>query len=111
MKTRIGKLLENTINEEKFKQFGQWAYYYDGSGGAFFAKTSVAKLKKVMDDEDYDQGSPLPFETAIPDGDKDIMFYRANSDYPYLTINIDDYNSEYETDYEDIYSFMADDQL
>lgn len=42
---------------------------------------------------EVEEGAPIPFEVAIPDGD--IMhFYAPNSDYPYKSLTLEQLNSE-----------------
>lgn len=81
---------------ERFKKVGEWIYYHDGGAGEVYAKTDLGTLAAFMDKHD---GSPAPFEIAIPGNGDEVSFYHPNKDYPYLTLTVADYNREHGTQF------------
>jgi hypothetical protein len=101
------ELLELAKTDEgTLKQVGRWVYSSDGSAGEFYGKTSMSTMKAFLA---KNSDKAAPFETAIPDGEE-ISFYHANSNHPYDTMSLQDYNSENGTEYEDWDDFFKDDQ-
>jgi hypothetical protein len=86
---------------ETFKELGQWTYYFDGSGGVFYAKTSKEELEDILNSEDYDGSNLLEVETAIPadSATNKMHFYGPGEDYPYQTLSLEEVNEEGGTEF------------
>jgi hypothetical protein len=70
-----------------------WLYYFDGSGGEFYANCSKEELEKALA-EDEGEGNGMPFETAM-NIDGQLHFYNAgNNSYPDESHDMDDIKQE-----------------
>lgn len=88
----------------KLEQVGEYLYYFDGSAGEIYAKTDQETLMAFIEKND---GSPAPFECAIPGNGDEVHFYRAGKEFPHSTMSLDDYNREFGTGFTSIREMLG----